>query len=133
MKALAIRQPWATLIIHCGKDIENRCWPTRFRGPVLIHAAKGMTNGEWEDAVYYAAEIFKPLPAEKRQELMLLLKRDELPRGGIIGSAVITGCVQEHASPWFMGENGFVLASAKPLPFRPFKGALGFFDVPAES
>lgn len=32
MKALSIRQPWAWLILHAGKDIENRVWQTRFRG-----------------------------------------------------------------------------------------------------
>mgnify|MGYP002359850962 FL=1 len=38
MKALSIRQPWAGLIIHGYKDIENRDWPTRYRGPLLVHA-----------------------------------------------------------------------------------------------
>ena len=47
---LSIRQPWAWLILNAGKDIENREWPTRFRGRVLIHASKGMTHDEWEDA-----------------------------------------------------------------------------------
>ncbi len=30
--ALSIRQPWAWLIIHACKDVENRDWPTRVRG-----------------------------------------------------------------------------------------------------
>jgi hypothetical protein len=46
MKALSIRQPWAWLILNAGKDIENRDWLTRFRGPFLIHASKGMTRAE---------------------------------------------------------------------------------------
>lgn len=41
MLALSIRQPWASLILKAGKDIENRCWQTKVRGRVLIHAAKG--------------------------------------------------------------------------------------------
>lgn len=41
MRILTVRQPWAWLIVHGGKDIENR---TRniaggYRGPVAIHAA----------------------------------------------------------------------------------------------
>jgi len=32
MKALSIRQPYAWLIIHGYKDIENRTWGTRVRG-----------------------------------------------------------------------------------------------------
>lgn len=35
MIALSIRQPWAWHILHSGKDIENRDWPTKFRGRVL--------------------------------------------------------------------------------------------------
>ena len=50
MKALSIRQPWAWLIVNGHKDIENRSWPTRFRGPVLIHAAKGMTMSSTKSA-----------------------------------------------------------------------------------
>ena len=40
MKALSLRQPWASLIIYGGKDIENRRWETKYRGPLLIHASK---------------------------------------------------------------------------------------------
>ena len=40
MKALSIRAPWWFCILHNGKDIENRDWSTRYRGPVLIHASK---------------------------------------------------------------------------------------------
>lgn len=29
---LSIRQPWAWLIVNGYKDIENRTWPTHFRG-----------------------------------------------------------------------------------------------------
>ena len=51
MKCISIRQPWASLIIHHGKDIENRDWGTNVRGRVLIHAAKGCTREEWEEGV----------------------------------------------------------------------------------
>lgn len=33
LPAISIRQPWAWLILNAGKDIENRDWPTNFRGP----------------------------------------------------------------------------------------------------
>ncbi|MCB2188832.1 MAG: ASCH domain-containing protein [Deltaproteobacteria bacterium] len=39
MKCLSIRQPWASLIVAGMKDVENRSWATKYRGPVLIHAA----------------------------------------------------------------------------------------------
>ena len=34
--AIAIRQPWAWLIVNGYKEIENRSWRTRVRGPLLI-------------------------------------------------------------------------------------------------
>jgi hypothetical protein len=40
MKALSIRQPWAWLIVHGHKDIENRTWTTTFRGRFLVHAGR---------------------------------------------------------------------------------------------
>lgn len=48
MKALSIRQPWAWAIVNAGKRVENRTWETRYRGPILIHAAKGVTKREYE-------------------------------------------------------------------------------------
>lgn len=119
MKALSIRQPWAWLIVNGHKDIENRTWPTRMRGEVLIHASKGMTRDEYEDTFDLALEQGIQLPPFEFIE-----------RGGIVGLATITGCVTESESPWFFGPQGFLLRDAKPLPFVPFKGMLGFFDVP---
>lgn len=34
------------------------------------------------------------------------------------------------ADPWACGPIGIMLADVRPVPFVPFKGALGFFDVP---
>lgn len=39
MKALSVKQPYATLICAGVKDIENRAWSTDYRGRVLIHAS----------------------------------------------------------------------------------------------
>lgn len=127
MKAISIRQPWAWLILHGGKDIENRCWPTKFRGRVLIHASKGMTRDEWADAWTFAAGSGA---SPKAVEAGLTF--ENIDRGGIVGSVEIVGCVRTSASRWFMGEYGFVLRDPQVLPFRPFKGALSFFDVPDE-
>lgn len=42
MKALTLTQPWATLIACGAKRIETRSWSTTYRGPIAIHAAKGL-------------------------------------------------------------------------------------------
>lgn len=135
MIALSIRQPWASLILKAGKDIENRCWPTKFRGRMLIHAAKGMTRVEHEDAIAFAVGAIKADPrnagSTKRTTLRDLgFAFEDLQRGGIIGSVELVDCATSSDSPWFVGEFGFVLCNPQPLPFTPWKGRLGFFDVP---
>jgi len=39
MKALTLWQPWASLIAMGEKKVETRCWSTKYRGLVAIHAA----------------------------------------------------------------------------------------------
>jgi hypothetical protein len=113
--ALSIRQPWAWLIVNAGKDIENRTWPTRFRGPVLIHASKAWRWQEKEDRdrVIFSFGIAIP---------------ETLPLGGIVGEARIVDCVEDYSSRWFNGPFGFVLTDVKPVDFVPCRGALGFFN-----
>ena len=41
MKALTIKQPYATLIAEGIKEYEFRTWKTKYRGEFLIHAGKG--------------------------------------------------------------------------------------------
>ena len=126
--ALSIRQPWASLILLAGKDIENRNWSTATRGPILIHAAKGMTKREYIEAMAFAAFATCTLDPCRLDSL----NPGNLPRGGIIGSAILADCARRGGavSPWFQGPYGFVLRNPKPLDFIPLKGQLGFFDVP---
>ena len=120
MRALSIRQPWAWLIVNGHKLIENRDWSTAYRGEVLIHASKTCTR-----------KYFEEIAGQVEQQFEIVLPCFEVvDRGGIVGVAEIVDCVTTSNSPWFTGEFGFVLANARPLPFLPFKGALGFFDVP---
>lgn len=118
MKALSIKQPWAWLIIHGGKDIENRSWHTKFRGRFLVHASKGCTNLEYADAYRFARLLGVKLP-----------RREDLERGGIIGSVELVDSVDNSDSPWYMGQKGFVLRNPQPLTFAPLKGRLQFFEV----
>lgn len=125
MKELSIHQPWAWLVVNGHNDIENRTWPTRFRGRGLIHASKTMTRDEYDDGLATAMHVgyrsfFPP--------------REKLERGGIAGVATIVDCLPPGAdmSPWHASEQfGFRMADAKPIPFVECKGALGFVDVPA--
>ena len=118
MKALSIQQPWAWLIVNGYKDgVENRNWPTNVRGDVLIHAGKKVDTEGYE----WVRETFPEIP---------LPPLASLERGGIVGMARLVACVSEMISRWFFGPFGFVFKDPKPLPFRPLRGQLGFFDVP---
>lgn len=123
MKAISIRQPWAWLIVNGYKDIENRTWRTKYRGPVLIHASASMpTWADWGAAL----DILQSLTPG---ELVEFPDRDRFLLGGIVGVATITDCVDDSASPWFFGPKGFTLAHAKRVPFMPMKGKLSFFET----
>lgn len=123
--ALSIRQPWAWAIINAGKDIENRDWPTKFRGLVCIHAAKAVPSGD-----FYAASEFIANAQRKAGVLRPNFhpSRSFIEKGGIIGTAEIVDCVEASGSPWFMGRYGFVLQNVRLVDFIPVRGALGFFD-----
>lgn len=126
--ALSVRQPWAWAIIHGGKDIENRTWQAvnhglKQRGRVAIHASKGMTRDEYEEAsefindrlsYWQGSSLRCPAPAD-------------LLRGGIIGTVEVTDVVNESKSPWFFGPRGLVLCNAEACTFIPAVGALGYF------
>jgi hypothetical protein len=123
MKALTVKQPWAWAIFHLGKPIENRDWPTNFRGVFAIHTSKLVRRNEYEMAKHAIADICgAAIPG-----------LDELEHGKIIGLANLANCISESTSPWFFGDFGFVLAAPTLLhePI-PAKGALGLWDVPEE-
>lgn len=120
--ALSIRQPWAWAIVHGGKDVENRTTFAVTKGgftprPVAIHAARGMTRAEYEDAAEFMARLGVTCPPPA-----------ELVRGAIVGTATVTAVVKQSASPWFMGPRGLLLADQTALSVPiPATGALGYF------
>lgn len=133
MKALTICQPYAHLIMlpdddDRAKRVENRTWPTTYRGPLLIHAGKSRA---WLCADYSIPEA-------------------DMAFGAIVGVCQLAGCVissdgRELAAayrkwPWLMvhehAEPGYcwlVLRECRrfqePIPYR---GQQGLFDVPDE-
>lgn len=115
MKALSIQQPWAWLIVSRHKPIENRSWATSYRGPLYIHAGKSFDH----EGHAWVRETFPHIPLPKPHEFL---------RGGIIGQAILAGCVKQSDSPWFFGPHGFVMRDARPIPFLPCRGALGLFN-----
>lgn len=128
MKAISIKQPWASLIAHGIKDIENRTWkcPQKYIGQrVLIHASANVGFGRIVNEV----AIFKLYIQKHGIECKLI------PHGAIIGSVIISDCVQNHPSVW--AEKGcwnWVLKDAVLFekPIKNVKGKLGFWDFKME-
>lgn len=127
-KIITVQQPWAHLIIHGllfepttsdvdYKDIENRTWPTKYKGPVLIHAGKS------------------------RSEMGLLphfvgLYEDDLVFGAVIGQVEQYGCVkfdEVRDNRWAIGP--WCHLYRNPRPFATpitWKGKLGLCDADQE-
>lgn len=116
-KVLSVRQPWAWLIVHGYKDIENRSWRSNYRGECFIHAPQAFDSGGYKWVRRRFPKIKMPQPSE-------------FERGGIIGKVEIVDCVSRSSSPWFAGPFGYVVAAARPVPFVPARGRLGFFNLP---
>jgi hypothetical protein len=122
MKALSIRQPWAWLIAHGVKDVENRTWHTNFRGRFLVHAGVRFDE-DGHRRIWATRELRSGLPTS-------FPRPDAFQRGGIVGEAVLVDCVEAHPSRWFSGPIAFVLVEPRPLSFVECRGMLNFFTVP---
>ena len=94
MKAITIKQPWASLIIEGIKDIENRTWPTKFRGRVLIHAGMDKTLMNVIPSSFLSVDQIDLIKNVKFSP-----KEWDL-YGVIIGSVEIVDCVVNHESIW---------------------------------
>jgi ASCH domain len=127
MKALSLTQPWAWLVVHGGKVVENRTWTTKFRGRFLVHASKRMTEDDWMGAYYFAKDVGGLALANG------IPGHDAIERGGIVGVAELVGVLEPTpapTTPWHMaGQFGFLLTNVQPLPFRACAGALGFWNA----
>lgn len=156
MKALSLTQPWASTILYQGKRIENRQWAgCAFRGPILLHAAKGVGTISDFDSVIVKLLTEMDVPREYvESELATFGPRrghasdmwsplEKLPRGGIVGRARIAGEIRserdmaayaanvpggEEQRRWWFGGFALVLADVQPIEFVPLSGELGLFE-----
>jgi hypothetical protein len=99
MQALSVRQPFAELILRGVKTREYRSTPTRRIGErFYLYATKGgakMSAGEMTAPKIWSADLSVPADAALPAWMVALaeeLMRVELPRGLIVGTAVIAEC-----------------------------------------
>jgi len=137
MRALSMREPWLSAVLEpsIAKGIENRRWPTKYRGLIWLHAAIGMTAREYDDAADWMRRIGVEPP--RRGELRCGL--GVCGRAQIVdmippGETILKMLLPAHVKRWHMPEQyGFVLSNVerlrKPVPCR---GSLGLFALPSD-
>lgn len=150
MKAITVKQPWASLIIHGIKDIENRTWscPKKYIGKrVLIHASKAKAKSL---KFQLTDEQIRCVYGHFNGDIPLLIE----PKGSIIGSVEIVDCIVNHHSIWAEKTDNYTIGMnpnlhkaitgkkviynwvlANPILFPesiPVKGKLSFWEVESE-
>lgn len=142
MKCLSVRQPWAWMILHAGKTVENRTWvpsPALLRhgDRLAIHASKTFDV----DGLRWICRNHKELGLSLD---FIPIDKSAYPVGCVVGSVEFEGWQTKGGtvfpannmppdrlmSPWFFGPVGWLIQDpvelAEPVPT---KGRLGLFDV----
>lgn len=130
MRAISIRQPFASLTASGIRDQDASNRDTKYRGRVLIHASSrrvGRDCGKDMTADQYCR-------LKNAQALGVIPYDEELPLSSIIGFAELVDCTSEPtASVWDQGE-GIRWVLRNPMlfdtPITGIKGKQGLFDIP---
>lgn len=128
IKALSLKQPYAWLIANGYLLVDDRTWGTHYRGPILIHASKGIYQEYYN---YIKSNTDVPIPAI-----------EELGFGGIVGIAKLVLCCRPAELPASISHQqrvhfggvhqdcfGFLFEQATPLRLMSCAGKLGIFEV----
>lgn len=140
MKCLSVRQPWAAWIVLGAKDVENRSWATKYRGPLLIHAGQTPENVMFDPQRDLAPERYESVkratlaiePDDYRAALKVI--DVAFTRGAIIGLVDLV-CVGTRTNTCWADQGVWQWTIANPGYFAepiPYKGRLGLFEVPDE-
>ena len=129
MRAISIKQPFASLTAAGIRDLDISNRDTNYRGRVLIHASSrriGRDCGKDMSADQYSR-------LRNAQALGFVPYDEEVPLSSVIGFADLVDCTTEAtSSPWDTG-NGVRWMLQNPrifdLPITGIKGKQGLFDV----
>ena len=121
LKCLTVKQPWAHMIAHCGKTVENRSRPTGHRGLLAIHAGafSGWDRHAESSPVLQDAwqrwavipDICEPGPLSRVNAPIFLAF------GAVVAVTEVTGC---HFGPDFGGTCGATRPMCSPWAVRDF-------------
>jgi len=82
LRVLSLHQPWASLMVWGLKLFETRSWPTKYRGQLIVHAAKAHP---YEYSDLYHDPYFE-------QAFEVIGNMNELPRGCVLGVVAVIDC-----------------------------------------
>jgi len=110
-----VQQPWAWLIVNGHRDLENRSWWTKQRGPIAIYAPLDFDAAgyAWVRGAFPGIEMPDP---------------EQFDTGGIVGAAELVDCVKSHDSRWFSGPFAFVLKHAEVCQSIPCSDGVAIFE-----
>ncbi len=126
--ALTLQRPWATLIVHGSKPLENRHWfPMGMIGQTIaIHAGKTFDENGW----LAAQDIMRGLGEDPLSPTLWGHIKVEM---AIVGTARIAGYTKVSDSPWFFGPIGWVLDERRPLATPvPCRGMQKLWIIPTD-
>ncbi len=99
---LSVQNPWSELICLGLKDVENRSWPTDYRGRLYIHSSGSpMTPAEAKREL--GASVLRDIPQVRswlQEGLSKSAAEPWLISRAIIGYVDLVDCVRDSASPW---------------------------------
>jgi len=132
MKAISIKQPWATLIAQRAKTIEIRSWQTKYRGPLLIVSSLNPSDG---------LKKFKETDSAGRNKV----EDEEYPELDFLhfGHAIcicelydVEPFARKHTEaalcPYYPDLFAWHIRHVKHVKPVPIKGKLNFFEVEDE-
>lgn len=138
VRAISLWQPWASAIARGAKRIETRSWSTRYRGPLLIHAARttvGLALARQTIMGSFLYQAFTPTEHASVRDAI-----DALPRGAIVAVCRLVHCIptEDVREPplemafgdYTPGRFAWLLDNVVPVQDPlPWRGSRSLFDV----
>lgn len=123
-RAITLRPCWAWAVAHAGKRIENRSWPTKYRGLIYVHAGCGGVKRDDRESLARRLNVARiAYPDES-----------EFARGALVAIAELYDCVQlprSQLGAWGCPDSWhFLLRDVRPLARPvPMNGKLGIWRL----
>jgi hypothetical protein len=103
MKALSLKEPWASLVLNGKKTIETRVWKTNYRGRLLLCASKNPAS----------AISGKAFATVTLLDIRKMTKKDE----------------KKACCKIYPGAYAWILSDITPIEPYEVKGQLGLFEI----